>query len=161
MDELDTSDINEIQSYDNFYQTLFLQPDEECTLPEEVFFRVVREKFRERLHEPKTEDQHKNLLRAYYALSNQDRKKAYDVFKSVSINLGEYLKSTHRKAEEGDLQGLQKDVSEGQRIDVVDDNGHTPLYVACRAAALPVVAWMLENGANPVCLTWHFSFLSF
>lgn len=140
--------------YTNFYSILFNQANEECTLEGRNFFWMLQERFRERLHEPKDLEVHKNIVRAYYVLSHPDRRKAYDSTnpKRHEIDLGDYLKSTQRKAEEGDLDGVKRDVEAGIKLNSADENGHTPLYVACRAAQEGVVDWMLEHGADPVCL---------
>jgi len=137
-------------TYENLYAILFKQDNDICPI-KSAFTATLKERFRERLQEePRPEEEHKNLVRAYHLLTDPKTRLEYDQNKKIVLDLFQYLQSTQRKAEEGDLEGVKKDLDllHGN-LNHTDENGHTPLYVACRANRLAVVEWMLAHGADP------------
>ena len=136
--------------YDNFYSILFDKKDDTCVVGRSLQ-QVLKEQFRQKLQESyRSHDAHKNLVRAYNILSNPNLRKEYDFNKQYTINLAVYLKSTQRKAEEGDFEGVCRDFEiEHINPNDTDENGHTPLYVACRANQKKIVEWILDHGGDP------------
>jgi len=136
-------------TYENLYRILFKQGDEVCRV-QQAFTATAKEMLRARLQEQRAKEEHKNLVRAHHILSDSDKRHKYDREKKVVLDLDQYLQSTHRKAEEGDLEGLKKDLEQpNANLNNQDENGFTALYVACRANQIQVVEWMLQNGADP------------
>src|SRR5690606_4979232 len=134
--------------YSNFYAILFDQPNDICPI-KSAFIATIKERFRARLHENNNKDKHQNLVRAYFILNNSKNRIEYDTNKKFILDLNDYL-TPQRKAEEGDLAGLQSDV-EVKLVDLnqTDSYGHTALYTACRANQPEIVSWMLEHGSDP------------
>lgn len=134
--------------YSNFYAILFDQPNDICPI-KSAFIATIKERFRARLHENNNKDKHQNLVRAYFILNNSKNRIEYDTNKKYILDLNDYL-TPQRKAEEGDLAGLQSDV-EVKLVDLnqTDSYGHTALYTACRANQPEIVSWMLEHGSDP------------
>lgn len=49
---------------------------------------------------------------------------------------------------EGHIEAIKKLVSYGGDIDLVDNNGQTPIFYAIKGGRADIVEYMLQNGIN-------------
>jgi ankyrin repeat protein len=62
--------------------------------------------------------------------------------------MGSNLPPMHKAVADGDIEAIARLVNQGEDIDVIDEDGQTPLYRAVWKNSKQLVSVLLDNGAN-------------